>query len=184
MSTLGAPRAGRTDGWRSPIPAGRARLVVPVWRRVFLTDPLPRFLVVTVPLATHRLFQTSRKNPMKVQLNTDVHINGNEALAAQVSATVEQARERLREQVTRSEVHLSEENAVKRGQQDHRRMLEARLEGRQTVTVTDHAAMLEQATHDAAQKLARMLGSAPGRPHNRRGKAAVPTASETAPVLR
>ncbi len=30
---------------------------------------------------------------MKIQLNTDVHIEGTEALAAQVSATVEQALE-------------------------------------------------------------------------------------------
>jgi len=30
---------------------------------------------------------------MKIQLNTDVHIDGTEALAAQVSATVEQALE-------------------------------------------------------------------------------------------
>lgn len=32
---------------------------------------------------------------MKIQLNTDIHIDGNEALAAQVSATVEQALDRF-----------------------------------------------------------------------------------------
>ncbi len=34
---------------------------------------------------------------MKIQLNTDVNIDGTEALAAQVSATVEQALERFAE---------------------------------------------------------------------------------------
>lgn len=43
---------------------------------------------------------------MKIQLNTHVHINGTEALAAQMSATVEQALERFGEHVTRVEVHL------------------------------------------------------------------------------
>ena len=33
---------------------------------------------------------------MKIQLNTDVHTEGTEALAAQVSATVEQALEHFR----------------------------------------------------------------------------------------
>jgi len=105
---------------------------------------------------------------MKIQLNTDVHIDGTEALAAQVSAIVEQALERFREHVTRVEVHLSDENGGKSGQQDQRCMLEARLEGRQPVAVTDHAASLEQAVHGAAQKLARLLDSTLGRLHDHR----------------
>ncbi len=36
-------------------------------------------------------------------------------------------------------------------------MLEARLEGRQPVAVTDNATTLEQAVHGAAQKLVRLL---------------------------
>ena len=38
---------------------------------------------------------------MKIQLNTDVNIEATEALAAQVSATVEQALARFREHITR-----------------------------------------------------------------------------------
>lgn len=68
---------------------------------------------------------------MKIQFNTDVHIHGTEALAAQVSASIEQALERFDEHITRVEVHLSDENAGKSGQHDQRCMLEARLEGRQ-----------------------------------------------------
>jgi len=50
---------------------------------------------------------------MKIQLNTDVNIDGTEALAAQVSATVEQTLERFSEHITRVEVHLGDENGGK-----------------------------------------------------------------------
>jgi len=95
---------------------------------------------------------------MNIQLNTDVHIDGTEALAAEVSAMIEKALEHFGEHVTRVEVHLSDENGDKNGQNDQRCMLEARLEGRQPVAVTDHAATLEQAVHGAwpAGELAEM----------------------------
>jgi ribosome-associated translation inhibitor RaiA len=107
---------------------------------------------------------------MKIQLNTDVNIEGTEALAAQVSTTVEQALERFDEHITRVEVHLSDENAGNKGQHDQRCMLEARLDGRQPVAVTDHAATLEKAVLGAAQKLAHLLDSTLGRLHDHREK--------------
>ncbi len=119
---------------------------------------------------------------MKIQLNTDVNIDGTEALAAQVSATVEQALERFAEHVTRVEVHLSDENGGKNGQQDQRCMLEARLEGRQPVAVTDHAATLDQAVHGAAHKLAHLLGSTLGRLHDHREKTSGLPLSGTEPA--
>jgi hypothetical protein len=42
-------------------------------------------------------------------------------------------------------------------------MLEARLEGRHPIAVTEHAATLDQAVQGAAGKLARMIESAAGR---------------------
>jgi len=105
---------------------------------------------------------------MKIQLNTDVNIDGTEALAAQASATVEHALEHFAERITRVEVHLSDENGAKSGQHDQRCMLEARLEGRQPLAVTDDAATIEQAVHGAAQKLVRRLDSTLGRLHDHR----------------
>ena len=118
---------------------------------------------------------------MKIQLNTDVHIDGNEALAAQVSAMVEQALDRFSEHITRVEVHLADENAGKNGQKDQRCMLEARLEGRQPVAVTEHAATLEQAVQGAAQKLAHLLDSTLGRLHEHRGQHGERTSDPTLP---
>ena len=108
---------------------------------------------------------------MKIQLNTDAHINGTEALAAQVNATIEDALGRFKGHVTRVEVHMSDENGGKSGQKDHRCMLEARLEGRQPVAVTEHAATLDQAVSGAAQKLVRLLDSTLGRLHDHRERA-------------
>ncbi|MBT9598213.1 MAG: HPF/RaiA family ribosome-associated protein [Vitreoscilla sp.] len=121
---------------------------------------------------------------MKIQLNTDVHIEGTEALAAQVSATVEQALERFQEHITRVEVHLSDENGGKSGPHDQRCMLEARLEGRQPVAVTEHAATLEQAVQGAAQKLARLLDTTLGRLHDHRKKTSGLPLSGTEPAQR
>lgn len=119
---------------------------------------------------------------MKIQFNTDVNIDGTEALAAYVSATIEEALARFSEHVTRVEVHLSDENGDKSGQQDQRCMLEARLEGRQPIAVTDHAATLDQAVHGAARKLAHLLDSTLGRLHDHREKTSGLPLSGTEPA--
>jgi hypothetical protein len=62
--------------------------------------------------------------------------------------------------------------------------LKARLEGRQPVAVTDHAATLEQAVQGAAQKLARLLDSTFGRLHDHREKASGPPLPGTEPEQR
>jgi len=100
---------------------------------------------------------------MQIQINTDRSIEGDEALTAQVSGVVEAALSRLRDRITRVEVHLSDENADKSGQHDNRCMMEARLEGRQPVAVTHTAASLDQAVSGATDKLARMIESTLGR---------------------
>lgn len=100
---------------------------------------------------------------MKIQVNTDVHIEGRDALAARVDAAVAHALQRFQDHVTRVEVHLSDQNGDKSGQQDKRCVMEARLEGRQPIAATDEAATLDQAVRGAADKLARLIDSQLGR---------------------
>ena len=76
---------------------------------------------------------------MQIQINTDHNIDGREALAAQVSGTIETALSRFSDHITRVEVHLSDENGGKNGLNDKRCMLEARLERHRPITVTDEA---------------------------------------------
>ena len=107
---------------------------------------------------------------MKIQINTDVNIQSNEALTAMVQDAIDHALSRFAEHITRIEVHLSDENAAKNGQRDQRCMMEARLEGRQPVAVTEQAPAMAQAVQGAAQKLAHLLSSALGRLHDHKEK--------------
>lgn len=119
---------------------------------------------------------------MRIQFNTDSNIHGTEALSAQVTATVAHALERFEEHITRVEVHLSDESRGKIGQHDQRCMLEARLEGRKPVAVTDHAGTLDQAVHGAAKKLARLLDSTFGRLEGHPEKASRLPLPDTDPI--
>ena len=101
---------------------------------------------------------------MQIQMNTDGNIEGHEALATQVSSVVENALKHVSDHITRVEVHLSDENSDKKGGNDDMRcVMEARLEGRQPVAVTHHAATVDQAVDGAAGKLTRMIESTLGR---------------------
>lgn len=121
---------------------------------------------------------------MIIQVNTDANIDGNERLVAYVSSTIKQALSRFSEHITRVEAHLSDENAAKTGQKDQRCLLEARLENRKPVAVTEHAATQEQAITGAVQKLERLLDSTLGRVQAGRDKSSIRTApgSDAEPV--
>jgi len=116
---------------------------------------------------------------MKIQVNTDTHIDGHERLATHVSATIEHALKRFSDHVTRVEVHLSDENGDKTGPLDQRCMLEVRLEGRQPVAVTEHANTQEQAVSGATQKMLRLLDSTLGRLNDHRDRATVAPVTDT-----
>lgn len=94
---------------------------------------------------------------MQIQVNTDDHIEGREALIARVEAAVASALDRFSAHITRLEIHLGDENGDKSGQDDKRCMIEARLQGRQPIAVTSHAATLDQAVSGATNKLKRSL---------------------------
>lgn len=100
---------------------------------------------------------------MQIQINTDHHIEGHEALVAWATGEVKTALGRHSDHITRVEVHLSDENGHKTGQSDKRCVMEARLEGRQPMAVTHHAENLHQAVTGAADKLARVIESTLGR---------------------
>jgi len=105
---------------------------------------------------------------MLIQINTDSNIEGDDALAQQVEAVVRNTLDRFSEQITRVEIHLSDENSDKQsGTEDKRCLLEARLAGLQPIAVSHQAATLEQAVDGAAEKLKRTLDSTLGRLGNR-----------------
>ena len=95
---------------------------------------------------------------MHIHVHTDHNIDGHEALAAWVKRVIEQSLGGVSERITRVEVHLRDENSDKKsGVGDMRCMLEARLEGRPPVAVTEHAATIHQAVVAASDKLSRVI---------------------------
>lgn len=105
---------------------------------------------------------------MLIKINTDDNIDQPDALAEQIEATVRDVLDRFADQLTRVEVHLSDENSDKKsGSDDIRCLLEARLAGLQPVAVTDAAATVEQAVDGAVRKMMRSLDSILGRRQKR-----------------
>ena len=101
---------------------------------------------------------------MKIEINTDKNIPGQEALAQSVETILEQVLARFSDQITRIEVHLSDENsAAKSGMADKRCLLEVRLAGRKPEAVRVQAQTVDQAVMGAAQKMASSLESELGK---------------------
>ncbi len=90
---------------------------------------------------------------MMIQFNTDHNIHGREALEAKFSTIITDGLNRFRDQITRVEVHLSDENGNKSGLNDKRCLLEARLEGMHPIAVSHHANNHELAVKGAITKL-------------------------------
>lgn len=105
---------------------------------------------------------------MQIQVNTDNNIQGREQFADKVKEAIENKLDRFADEITRVEVHLSDENSLKGGEDDKRCMIEARLKGRQPISVTHHAATLEQAIGTAANKLKKSIENDFGRLRKKR----------------
>ncbi|MBP9152366.1 MAG: HPF/RaiA family ribosome-associated protein [Flavobacteriales bacterium] len=100
---------------------------------------------------------------MTIQFNTDKNIGGNERLEAYVKTSITDELARFKSNITRIEVHLSDENGGKTGPKDKRCMLEARLENRQPIAVTSHADTIEKAVNEALAKLKASLDTTFGK---------------------
>lgn len=100
---------------------------------------------------------------MKIQFNTDKNIQGTEKLEAFVSEKINGSLERFADKITRIEVHLSDQNAVRRGKDDIQCLIEARLEGLQPVAVTGRGSSKEQSVNDAVDKMRSALATVIGK---------------------
>lgn len=97
---------------------------------------------------------------MQVQIHTDTHVEGTEAMAQWASSTVKDGLTRFSAQITRVELHLSDVNAGKKnGPESIQCMMEARLEGHQPLAVKHLGANLNQAIDGALEKMVRLIDS-------------------------
>ncbi len=105
---------------------------------------------------------------MRITLNTDSSVEGTQELEEHVVGVLESALERFRDEVSRVEVHLRDENSDKGGADDKRCMMEARVEKMDPIAVTHRADNVHSAVNGAKDKLRRALDSALGKRDRRR----------------
>jgi regulator of PEP synthase PpsR (kinase-PPPase family) len=110
---------------------------------------------------------------MQFQFNTDENIEGREAMAAYLEAVVTGALAQFSDQLTRIEVHISDENAAKPGQHDKRCMIEARPENQKPLAVTYEASSVDAACAGAAKKMHSLLETHFGKLNHVKGAASI-----------
>jgi ribosome-associated translation inhibitor RaiA len=107
---------------------------------------------------------------MQVQVNTDDHIQGGESLAQWITEEAKGRLLRFQDHVTRLEVFMTDLDAGKSGASDKRCRIEARVTGRQPITVTDEADKTATAFIGACEKIERALDADLGRLKDRKGR--------------
>lgn len=114
----------------------------------------------------------SETSEMQFQFNSDSSVMGTENVAERIETAVRQKIARFEDRLTRLEVHVSDENARKGGNDDKTCMIEARPRGGRPIGVTEHAADVDAAARKAAntlaQRLERVLGKGDKHKHDPR----------------
>ena len=103
---------------------------------------------------------------MTIQFNTDNIVEVREEFRTPLINLISEELDRFSHQITRVEVHLSDEDGDKQGLNDKRCMIEARLSGIKPIAVTNYANTHEQAVGGAVDKLKTSLDSILGRLRN------------------
>ena len=90
---------------------------------------------------------------MTIQINTGKNLNGEDRRQVFFISQIAEALQRFESYITRIEVHLKDENGKKEGFNDISCLLEARLEGRQPIAITNQAGTIELAIEGAIDKI-------------------------------
>ncbi len=107
---------------------------------------------------------------MKIQINTDKTINPGKTNQDLLIARVAKELDRYKTHIMDIEIHLSDQNGSKKGWDDIQCLMEARLEGRPPVVVTNQANSFESAVSGAIDKLKASLETVLGRMQNHHPK--------------
>jgi|SRR5580693_8982473 hypothetical protein len=100
---------------------------------------------------------------MQIGINSDKNILMHAKLSGLIEANLNNTFDRFKSQITRIEIHLTDENGDKSGPRDKRCVLEARPKGYRSLTVTNDAGDVETAVSGAAGKMVRLLETTFGR---------------------
>jgi ribosome-associated translation inhibitor RaiA len=100
---------------------------------------------------------------MKIQFNTDKTVSGDERQQDFFTSQIADELIRYQSEITRIEVHISDENGKKEGINDIRCLIEARLEGKKPIAVSCQADNVELAVSGSIEKLKTTLKTILGR---------------------
>ncbi|HQW83059.1 MAG TPA: HPF/RaiA family ribosome-associated protein [Ferruginibacter sp.] len=96
---------------------------------------------------------------MIIQFNTDNNLSVHEGFSKKLQDMLNSELKRFNEIITRLEVHFADENGHKKGVEDKRCLLEARIKNKNPIAVTAYASNYEIAAKDAAEKLKKSLNA-------------------------
>jgi predicted component of type VI protein secretion system len=100
---------------------------------------------------------------MTIQINTDKTISGEQRSEEYFTSLIAEALERFESHISRIEVHLKDENGKKDGINDISCLIEARIEGRQPIAITNQADSVDLALTGAIDKIKTAVGSILGK---------------------
>ncbi|MEB8347400.1 HPF/RaiA family ribosome-associated protein [Flavobacteriaceae bacterium KMM 6898] len=100
---------------------------------------------------------------MTIQINTDKTISGEQRSEDYFTSQIAEALQRFESHISRIEVHLKDENGKKDGINDISCLIEARLEGRQPIAVTNQADSVDLALTGAIDKIKTAVGTIIGK---------------------
>ena len=107
---------------------------------------------------------------MQIQVNSNHTMNTGESFERWASTTLNESLNRFKDDITRIEVHMSDENADKTSADQKRCMLEARLAHHEPLAVSHHAPSQDEAFRGATEKLKRVLEHTLGKLRDRRAR--------------
>ena len=100
---------------------------------------------------------------MTIQINTDKTLTGEKRSIDFFTSQIAEALQRFESHITRIEVHLKDENGKKDGFNDVSCLIEARLEGRQPIAITNQANTIDLAVSGAIDKIKTAIETILGR---------------------
>jgi ribosomal subunit interface protein len=109
-----------------------------------------------------------RERTMQIQIHTDGQIHSDENFIAKVKEHLEDKLKRYKNRIMRLEVHFHDENSsAKKGDQDKRCQIEARLNGLKPLSASDDQPSVMQALSGATKKLEAVIESTLGKLEDR-----------------
>lgn len=103
---------------------------------------------------------------MIIQINTDKNVRVRSNFKAELDALLSEELHRFSEHISRLEVHFSDENGNKQGPDDKKCLIEARVDGRLPIAVSDNGDNYEIAVNGAIDKLKAKLDTIFGKLRN------------------